>query len=355
MSVATRYVNRELLAVFVVTLLLLLLVGVGGRFIGYLQEAAMGKFTGATVMTIMYMRLPEFLQLVAPFALYVAILLTSGRLFADQEMVVFQGAGAGVGRLLAWISPTVLLVVGFVAMLAILVTPAANRSLDQFLTEARAQTEFETINPGAFHAYDRGRRVTYSESMSDDRRTLQQVFMSQRLENGGQVTLWAEEGTQYVDAVTGVHYLVLRNGRRYEVNNGRSDVRMMEFDQLRQKLDVYERAGAGFDVEAQYTAALSQTAPARAEWHWRIGMPIFCAVGALLALGISRVKPRDGRFARVVPGMLLMMTYYLVLLINRNALEEAQLPAVFGLWIVHGLFAAVALWLLSRLAHPVKQ
>ena len=43
MSVALRYVNRELLAIFFVTLVLLLLVAVGGRVIGYLQEAAMGK------------------------------------------------------------------------------------------------------------------------------------------------------------------------------------------------------------------------------------------------------------------------------------------------------------------------
>ena len=66
MSVASRYINRELLAIFTVTLLMLLLVAVGGRFIGYLQEAALGKFTGATVLTIMGLRLPEFIQQVAP-------------------------------------------------------------------------------------------------------------------------------------------------------------------------------------------------------------------------------------------------------------------------------------------------
>ena len=95
MAVAARYVNREMFAVFCVTLLLLLLVAVGGRFIGYLQEAALGKFTGSAVLTIITLRLPEFIQLVAPFALYVAVLLTFGRLYAEQEMVVLQSAGAG--------------------------------------------------------------------------------------------------------------------------------------------------------------------------------------------------------------------------------------------------------------------
>ena len=65
MSVAARYINREVAAIFVVTLLMLLLVAVGGRFIGYLQEAATGKLTGSAVLTIMYLRLPEFVQIVS--------------------------------------------------------------------------------------------------------------------------------------------------------------------------------------------------------------------------------------------------------------------------------------------------
>ena len=41
----------------------------------------------------MALRLPEFVQQVAPFAIYVAIVLTMGRLYAEQEMVVLQGFG----------------------------------------------------------------------------------------------------------------------------------------------------------------------------------------------------------------------------------------------------------------------
>ena len=115
MSVAAKYINRELLAIFVTALLMLLLVAVGGRFIGYLQEAAMGKFTGTTVLTIMALRLPEFVQQVAPFAIYVAIVLTMGRLYAEQEMVVLQGAGASTQRLLSWISISLGFVVALVA------------------------------------------------------------------------------------------------------------------------------------------------------------------------------------------------------------------------------------------------
>ncbi|MEQ8691571.1 MAG: LPS export ABC transporter permease LptF [Pseudomonadales bacterium] len=353
MSVAIRYINREIAAVFIVTLLMLLLVAVGGRFIGYLQEAAMGKFTGSVVLTIMALRLPEFIQIVSPFAVYVAIILTFGRLYADQEMVVLQNAGASTARLLGWTSISLLVVVAAVAYLAFYATPNTQRALVDYMAEQRAQTDFETVNAGVFHVYDRGRRVTYSQSMSSDRKVLRDVFMAQRLNDGRQATVWAESGTQQIDPETGAHFLVLERGRRYEGTPGMPDFRIVEFAELHQKLAVNPRPER-FEVEAQPMLSLGDDPQSRAEWHWRVGLPIFCLLGGLLGLGISRVKPRQGRFARVVPGMLIMLLYYLALLINRNALEEGQLPAVLGLWPVHLVFGGIAVYNLRKLALPVK-
>ena len=86
--VTARYAFRELLGVFVVVGLVLLLIGLGGRFIGYLQDAALGKYAADVLFTLMVYRLPEFLQLILPFALFLAVLLTFSRWYADSEMTV---------------------------------------------------------------------------------------------------------------------------------------------------------------------------------------------------------------------------------------------------------------------------
>ncbi len=354
LSLAARYVNRELLAVFLVTLVMLLLVAVGGRFIGYLQEAAMGKFTGLTVVTLVGLRLPEFIQIVAPFAVYIAILLTLGRLHADREMVVLQGAGTGTGRLLRWVGFTLSIVTLAVAALTLFLTPLSQTALLEFMTKLRSVSEFETLNAGTFHIYDRGNRVTYSESMSDDRRVLHEVFISQRLEDGRQVTVWAERGTQTIDPESQAHYLVLTNGRRYEGVPGDPGFRIMEFSELNQKLEVLQKGNDDLALEAQPLLTLGGNAREVAELHWRIGLPLFCVVGGLIAVGISRVKPRQGRFARVVPGMLIMLLYYMTLLINKSAVAEEQLPSLLGLWPAHVLFGGIAGWLLLDVGKPVR-
>ena len=345
MGVAARYLNRELVGVFVVTLALLLLVAVGGRFMGYLQEAALGKFSGTTVLTIMALRLPEFVQLVAPFALYVATLLTLGRLYADSEAVILHSAGASTLRILGWISVTVVAVTAAIGWLSLYATPASQYTLNEYMIEQRSQSEFETVNPGAFHIYSGGTRVTYSEAISDDRTVLFDVFLAEKLESGREITLWAEEGRQQVDERTGSQFLLLSNGRRYEGLPGDADFRVMEFSELRQRLSVAP-GSAKLDTEGTPTLALDETPEHRAEWHWRIALPLFCVIGACLAMGMSRVKPRQGRFARVVPGMTMLLLYYLqeaalgkfsgttVLTIMALRLPEfVQLVAPFALYV----------------------
>jgi len=352
MTVALRHLNREIMAVFLVTLALLLLVAVGGRFIGYLQEAAMGKFTGTTVLTIIGLRLPEFLQLVAPFALYVALLLTLGRMYAEQEMVVLQTAGLSTVPCSFGVSGSVVIIVGLVAALAWVLTPLSQRVLLDFVTQQRAQSEFETVNPGVFHTYDYGRRVTYSQDISADRRVLYDVFISQRLETGATVNIWAQSATQAVDERSGSRFLILNDGRRYEFSIDSMDVRSMAFKQLSQRLETVDKRRARLDVEAAPMQSLGSDPLSRAEWHWRVALPLFTLIGAVLAVGISRVQPRQGRFARVLPGMLVMLVYYLALVVNQNALREEDVPADVGLWGVHLSFAILAVVLARRLAQP---
>ena len=354
--VAARYINKELVLVFLVTLLVLLIVAVGGRFIGYLQDAAAGKYAAEGLFTIMRLRIPGFLQLLLPFAFYIAVLLTFGRLYADQEMAVLHTGGASPVRLLRWIALPVVVLTSVVAYLTLEVTPTSNALLQSFILEQRTRAEFETVTPGVFSLFDRGRRVTYAERISPDRQTLHNVFISEFPPDEPVVTVWAERGNQYVDEQTGSRFLVLEKGHRYHGTIGSKDYRVIEFERLGQRIVVEPARARGLTAENDATLDLigRGDAKAAAELHWRIGLPIFCVVSVLVAVGIARVKPRQGRFAKVVPGMLLLLGYFFALIGNQNALLEANWPPLLGLWIVHLAFLAIGVGLLVNVGKPVK-
>ncbi|MFP6835571.1 MAG: LPS export ABC transporter permease LptF, partial [Pseudomonadales bacterium] len=281
---AARYLNRELFWVFVVVVMVLLTVALGGRFIGYLQDAALGKYAAESLLTIMWMRLPDFLQQLLPFAFYISLLLTIGRVHAEQEMAVLQGAGIGPGRLLIWLAPASIALAILVAFFSLSLTPANNAILEEFFDEQRANQEFDAVSPGVFRTYQRGSRVTYAESVSEDRRVLDHVFMSERRADKANVTVWADSGAQYIDANTGSRFLLLKDGTRYEGRIGHRDYRVTKFGTMGQRLAVVEPTSRGVTVESVPTAVLLENPRAEysGELHWRYALPILTLVGTCL-------------------------------------------------------------------------
>ncbi len=352
--VAARYINRELLLMFTMTALVLLAVAVGGRFIGYLQDAAAGKYPAESLVTILGLRLPGFLQLLLPFSFYIAVLLTFGRLHADREMAVLQSAGVNPGRLFAWVAPSLIGLVGVTAWLSLQVAPANNAVLDGFLLEQRLRSGFEAVNPGQFNVFGRDGRVVYAETVSADRGALAGVFVSEYRDRQPVVTVWAETGRQYLDARTGSRFLVLENGRHYRGNSGARDYRVTRFQVLGQKLAEDRPLRRRIDEDTVPTATLWRRgdAGAAAELYWRLGLPVFCLVGALIAVGVARATPGMGRFARVVPGVLLLLLYYFAMLVNQHALFADMVPLWAGLWPVHLLFCATGAVLIARASRP---
>lgn len=354
MGVAARYITRELLAVLVVTTLVLLLIGAGGRFIGYLQDAVAGKYAADTLLTIIRLRLPEFLQLIIPFSLYFAVLLTLSRLHAESEMVVLQTGGLGTLRLLLWIAWPALLLCACVAWLALDLSPRSNQRLGEFFLEQRARQDFQNVNPGVFNINSRETRVLYAETVSEDRERLGTVFIWERLADGREATTWAQTGRQRLDPQTGSQFLVLDNGRRYEGTPGSTEYRVIEFNTLGQRISIDASGSNRVGITGVLTTELPAVGKGAAEYHWRIALPVFTLVAALVGVAMARVRPRASRFSRVLPGLLLLLAYYLGIMGNHYLLEEKMIPVVAGMWGVHGLMLLLLLFLLRRVARPVS-
>ncbi len=352
MVIAFRYVSRELLSVFFITALVLLVIALSGRFMGYLQDAALGKHSADALLKIMALRVPEFLQLTLPFSFYIALVLTSARLYADQEMTVLATGGSSPVRVMLWMGSSAVVVAVLVAYLSLSATPRANGVLEHFLLAERAEREFDTMTPGVFHTMNDGARVTYSEAASPDKRELSRVFIAMEVK-GRSVTIWAQHGTQYIDAMTGSRFMLLRSGRRYEGVIGQTPYRVVKFDTLGQRIEQRDPDLTTIETDAQPTTQLQRDVPASvAELHWRFALPLMTLIAVPMGFVLARVRPRDGRFARIVPAVLAFLGYYLVLLVDRNALASGHLSDAIGMWPAHLIFAGFSLVLLQRLKRP---
>ena len=351
MGIAFRYISRELLLVFGAVFALLLAVGLGARFIGFLQEAATGRFTAQALWMLVALRVPEFVQITAPLALCLAVLLVFGRLHAEREYMALTSGGALPRQVVAWLLASAIPIAALVAALSFVVTPEARRIYATLSLEQLVNSELDAIIPGAFHVYSAESRVTYAQAVDRASNTMQGVFLGER-DGPTNVTVWARSGHLHRLPATGSRFLELKDGIRYEGAPGEPGYRVVRFKRLGQRLEKHLPAPSE-DVRQLPTRALDiDKAQQAAELQWRCALPLMTIVAVLLAFGIARARPRTGRFARLLPGVGLFVGYYLLLVTMRGLVADGVVPAYMGLWAVHGAMLALAIWLVRHSTQP---
>lgn len=330
--------------------LILLLVFMSGRFIKYLAQAASGGLSPDVLFSIMAYRLPGFLELILPLGFFIGILLAYGRMYLESEMTVLHACGYSEGRLhrdTLVMSFFVAMVVGCMSLWA---SPAGMQQVERIFEEQSKLTEFEMLIPGNFQKLKSGNRVTYTQSLSDDKRVMYDVFISEpSRQNEGASLIYAREGYQQINAETGERFLVLREGRRYEGKPGDADFQVVEFESYGIRIDqpdaekrsVKEEAIPSFDLLG------SEDSEWRALLHWRLGLPALVPVVTLLALSLCRVNPRQGRFFHLFPAMIIYVAYLGLLIVARKSVAKQELSE-FALWWVHALFLLLSIALLTR-------
>ncbi len=81
----------------------------------------------------------------------------------------------------------------------------------------------------------------------------------------------------------------------------------------------------------------------------RIAVPLGAILFILLAVPLSYIEPRKGRYSRLGPAILLYFIYFYLLNLARSWLETSQIPVFPGIFIVIiGIACALVFLVLKR-------
>ncbi len=332
---------------FAVSLVLLLII-ISAQFVRYLAEAAAGEIDAGVLITLMAFRLPEYLELILPLGLFIGIMMAYGRLHIDSEMTVLSACGFSERRMLFYTLVTSAIVAVIVAIFSLYLGPHGVRASESLLAEQRNRTDFETLKPARFYPLDTGTGVSYAESISEDRQRLNNVFMAQVTteDKSPPTILMAESGETIVDTERGEKYLLLKNGKRYVGRPGEGEYEIVSFKQYAQRLP----DSSSYDVkpkketDGMTTASLwvEQDPVAKAALSWRLSLPLLVMIVGMMAVPLSRTQPRKGRYGKLVPAILIYMSYLVAANSARGLSEGGEAPIPGLLWYVHGLYFVVA-------------
>lgn len=366
--ILSTYIFREITRSQGVIAVILLLIFVSQSTIRLISSAASGQLPVALVSSLTLYALPGILSLMLPLTLFIAILLTLGRICSDSEMVVMQAVGYSPARLLGIVLLPGAVTAAICGWCSLDLGPRAAAARAELLEKARSSPAYLPLESGRFLSF--GPYSIYAERIatapsasasgaepqagSTGLRDLYNIYV---IAGGGEqheisITV-AREGRIEVDA-RGVQWLVLSGGRRYEgpLADDRG-FRSVTFERFRAPIAVVDSSqAAADDIAAQSLATLlaSERTAERLEAQWRVAPLLAALVLCLTAVPLARVNPRQGRFARLLPALLLYAIYYMLLLAVRNMAASGRFPLTPGLYAVPLLYAlAVTLPLNLRL------
>lgn len=351
-----RYLTKEVYGTLLASTVVLLLLLISNQFVHYLTQAAAGIMPLRTVMRIVSLQMPLLLPLLLPLGLYIGILVAYGRLYADREMIVLWSCGFSKAQLVGITLAFSSIVCVFIALLTLWVQPEIETYKRQILLDAAMSSPLERISPDQFVPLPGDKLVFYAQKLSRDHQHLQDVFVAQRSDKSTSLggSAWdiviANEGHQQVDKETRDRFLVLSNGYRYMGIPGESDFQTIQYKTYGVRIQ-RNAIPADNRVETLSTRELLRQRHGhhaiQAELQWRVAQPLSAFILALLAIPLSRVDPRQGRYAQLAPAFLLYILYVNLLFVSRAWLQKGQIASGIGIWWVHllmFLIAGILLW-----------
>ncbi|REH38795.1 lipopolysaccharide export system permease protein [Paraperlucidibaca baekdonensis] len=351
-----RYLNSQVLGTTVAVAGLLTVILMSGRIIQFFERAASGRISVDLLAAAVWYRMPSFLELILPLGLFMGLLLALGRMYLDNEMSVLAASGVGQRRVLRWLSPSVLLITVATAIMSLWLTAMGYAASAQLYAEQAQRSTFDLIQPGRFQQV--GGRMLYAD-ISNDRAQLQDVIMLESKKDAQgverQIIIQAEAGQRVYDTTLQGQAIELSNGSRWDVRPGDGAYQRMDFQRYRLRYRQADVSGEKVD-SPRATATLSlwpqrhNNPIAAAEIGWRWSLVVLVPIVSLLALPLAKVNPRQGRYLKLLPAVVLYLSYVVLLIATRNAVEKGHVgSAVYA--VVHGLYLMLAL-LLFRIGRP---
>lgn len=337
--ILTRYLTKEVFKSQVAILFILLLIFFCQQLVRVLGSAANGKVPADLVFSLLGLGMPTMAQLMLPLCLFIAILLTFGRLYAESEITVMRACGVGQRILVRVALGLSLLTAGLAAYNALWLSPWAIQQQGVIVEDAKANPTMGALASGQFMSTNNNNFVLFIDNITGNQ--INDVYLFQMAPKGQSKpsVVTAEKG-QLKALPNGDQVLNLQNTQRVEGTSVLPDFRITHFDDYQAYLG-HQEAESSSDEAAELTInqLLKDNSPAaKAELHWRITLILAVPLMALIAVPLSRVNPRQGRFAKMLPALLLYLIYFLVQSSLKSAGSSDKLDAALLMPLVNLAF-----------------
>ncbi len=352
--ILSRYLRSEVVKTSLSILLVLILIFTLQRFVYYLRDAAAGQLATSLVGHLLLLQIPRIIGLLLPLALFLGTLIALSRMYLEQEITVMRACGIGQLDLVKFLTKPAFILSLTALFLSLWVTPWAVEQQYKLLDQQAAQADVALLQPGRFQQSADGKNILYIQEQNK-KGLLSNIFLSQKsLSNEGKVRVITATKGKVVRNQD--RFLLLESGQRFEGKPGDKNFSVVEFGEYLNRLTDSQVVEKKRSLDAINTHKLlaMDGGFAAAEFQWRVSMGLSALILVFIAIPLARVRPRQGKFAKLAPGLLLYVFYLMMMIVSKNWLENERLSSFIGIWWVHLMMILIALWLLDFVPKGLK-
>lgn len=352
LSIIQRYLVSEVLKSSVATTLILFVIFMSNSLGRLLSDISDGKIPAEALFPVLLGQSVDVFAMLLPLGFFLGIVFALGRLYKDHELIVMHACGLGYRHLYR-----VVLILLFPVLLISLICSlwlSAEMQLRarRVVNDLENVHEFTQMKVGQFNINKNSDQVFFMQSMSPDRMEIHDVVITAQGKETDTIET-AEKGRHKLDPESGDLFLELGPGKQYQGSAGDANYNVIEFDRhgiLLQKKTVVAGYIRTFEKPLSDILA-SSTIKDKTEFWWRLSQSISLVVLAMLAVPLSYIAPRQGRYGKIGFALLIFVVYLNLLGVTKSALLGENINMTINYWGVHALFIMMTLWLLKRRTH----
>lgn len=356
MSLFKRSVVSEIMSHAGVVFSTLLVVWLSVLLVRLLGEAANGTIGADVVFGLATFSSITALPVVLSVSLFIAVLTTVTRNFRESEMVVWFASGLSLKD---WVRPVLQCAVPvaiIIAVLTLVASPWAYRQISEYRQRYEQRSDLSKVTAGQFIETEEGARVFFAEEPEQPDEEMGNVIA--RVIDKEWLSVITAEGARIQTAENGDRFLVLNRGHRYDLQPGKPDFRLIDFERYGFRLEskasansidaVRQRAESEIKARPTTQLFLDNNDTARSQIMWRLALPLAALNLALLAIPLGAVNPRLGRSGDFLIAGLVGLLYMNLINLSRGWIGNGQLSFEIGIWLVHAVFTALMVYMMWR-------
>ena len=328
-NILSKSLNMEVLKSSLSILLIFFLLVVGSRVVGYFEQAAEGYIDPGIIMSVVALRFPDFITLLIPLSFFLGILITVSRLYAEREIYGFFSIGLAPIDLVRFLAPQAIIYFVITLILSLYVAPYTKALSQEMLSIDSFEEQIEALQSKKLFSLKDGGGFIYVEDAEET--NLKGVKLFQPNGDNSFLVLADELIVKENGNDLDLNFL---DGSMYKGIFSNSSQLVSTFGEFKLSLDgdVNQISGVSLSKIFDYSSTSDS-----ASLQWSISIPFTIIILLFMGVYMGAVKPRQGRFSVILPGMLVYVTYLSLLIYGRESIAD-NLTSGIGLWWVHFLF-----------------